>query len=92
MRISRSQPMLSRDEEATAIHIALEDDRVKAQLALGDGPLVALHYWSNEDTDLAFSRRSAAVVFGTGGARPSLVAVVDLIDNQVTDVVPAARW
>ncbi|HTM18986.1 MAG TPA: hypothetical protein VL172_00705 [Kofleriaceae bacterium] len=92
LRISRGQPALSRDEEATAIQIALEDDRVKHHLALGDVPQVALHYWSNEDTDLAFSRRSAAVLFGPGGSRPSLVAVVDLIDNQVTDVVPAARW
>ncbi len=92
LRISRAQPMLSRDEEATAIHIALDDERVKAQLALGDGPLVALHYWSNDDTDLAFARRSAAVLFGPGNSRPSLVAVVDLIDNQVTDVVPASRW
>ncbi len=92
LRISRAQPMLSREEEATAISVALDDERVKAQLALGDAPLVAMHYWSNEDTDLAFSRRSAAVLFGPPASRASLVAVVDLIDNQVTDVVPAARW
>lgn len=92
LRISRAQPMLSREEEATAISIALDDERVKAQLALGDAPLVAMHYWSNEDTDLAYSRRSAAVLFGPPASRASLVAVVDLIDNQVTDVVPAARW
>jgi Cu2+-containing amine oxidase len=92
LRISRAQPMLSREEEAAAISIALDDERVKAQLSLGDAPLVAMHYWSNEDTDLAYSRRSAAVLFGSPASRASLVAVVDLIDNQVTDVVPAARW
>ena len=32
------------------------------------------------------------ILFGQEGARPRLVAVVDLIDNQVADVVPAERW
>jgi Cu2+-containing amine oxidase len=92
LRLTRSQPMLSRDEEAVAISIAMVDERVAAQLSLGDEPRVAMHYWSSKDTDLAFSRRSAAVIFGRPGARPSVVAVVDLIDNQVAEVVPAAQW
>ena len=92
LRFSRSQPMLAREEEAAAISIALADDRVKAGLGLGDEAQIAMHYWSDRDTDLAFTRRSAAVMFGPPGNRPSLVAVVDLLDAQVTDVVPASHW
>lgn len=92
LRFSRSQPMLAREEEAAAIAIALSDDRVKEKLSLGDEAQVAMHYWSDRDTDLAFTRRSAAVMFGAPGNRPSLVAVVDLLDAQVTDVVPASHW
>jgi hypothetical protein len=32
------------------------------------------------------------VIFGRPGGHPSLVAVVDLIDNLVTSVVPASQW
>jgi hypothetical protein len=88
----RSQPMLAREEEAAAVAIAVADDRVKKQLGLGDEPVAAMHYWSWRDADIAFRRRSAAVLFGQEGARPRLVAIVDLVDNQVADVIPAERW
>ena len=45
-----------------------------------------------ESEAISVAKRSAAVVFGQQGGHPSLVAVVDLIDNQVTAVVPAAQW
>jgi len=90
--ITRSQPMLSRDEEAMAIGVAVDDDRVRAKLQLGDEALVAMHYWGRGEHDLAYSRRSAAVLFGRPGSHPTLVAVVDLLDNLVTDVVPASQW
>jgi hypothetical protein len=32
------------------------------------------------------------VIFGRDDGHPSLVAVVDLIDNQVTQVVPGELW
>jgi hypothetical protein len=51
-----------------------------------------MHYWSRRDTDIAYRRRSAAVLFGQSGARPSLVAVVDLLDSQVTELVPGEQW
>ena len=35
---------------------------------------------------------SAAVIFGRQDGHASLVAVVDLLDNQVTQVVPAESW
>ncbi len=92
LNITRAQPMLAREEEAAAISIALGDERVKEQLSLGDEPQVAMHYWSQNDTNLSFSRRSAAVIFGRPDARPSLIAVVDLLDNLVCDIVPASQW
>jgi hypothetical protein len=92
LEVTRSQPMLSREEEAVAIGVALGDERVRSQLGLGDEALTALHYWGRRSSDLAFARRSAAVVFGRQGGHPSIVAVVDLLDNLVTDVVPAAQW
>jgi hypothetical protein len=51
-----------------------------------------MHYWGKDASDPAYARRSAAVVFGRPGGHPSLVAVVDLLDNQVTAVVPAGSW
>lgn len=92
LRFTRAQPMLARDEEAAAISIALADERVKAELSLSDEAQAAMHYWSDRDTDLAFSRRSAAVIFGRPGARPSVMAIVDLLDGQVSEVIPAASW
>ncbi len=92
LEVSRAQPMLSREEEATAIGVALADDRVRDKLSLGDEAAIAPHYWGRNEADIAFSRRSAAVVFGRPGSHPSLVAVVDLLDNRVTDVVPASQW
>jgi Cu2+-containing amine oxidase len=89
---SHAQPMLARDEEATAVAIALADERVEKALSLGDEPLMAMHYWSNNEGDLAYSRRSAAVIFGRRGGAASIVAVVDLLDEAVADVVPAERW
>jgi Cu2+-containing amine oxidase len=90
--ISRAQPMLSREEESEAISVAQLDSRVRDQLTLGEAPLIAMHYWGIDATDPGYSRRAAAVMFGQHGGHPSLVAVVDLIDNQVTAVVPAAQW
>jgi hypothetical protein len=92
LELSKAQPLLSRDEEALAVSIAMVDDRVLEKLALGDVPQVTMHYWGRTQNDLAFARRSAAVVFGRTDGHPSLVAVVDLIDGQVTQVVPAELW
>jgi hypothetical protein len=92
LQITAAQPALAREEEAAAVAIALADERVGRELGLNDEPQAALHYWSRRDTDLAFTRRSAAVLFGQPDARPSLVAVVDLSDGQVTDVVVASEW
>ncbi len=92
VEIARSQPMLAREEEAAAFAIALADDGVKEKLTLGDEPLAAMHHWSSSDTSLAYLRRSAAVIFGVPDGSPTLVAVVDLLDNLVSEVVPAAEW
>lgn len=93
LELSRSQPMLSRDEEALAVSIAMVDDRVTAKLAIGDRPQMTMHYWGRTPNDIAYARRSAAVLFGGGDAgHTTLVAVVDLIDNTVTQVVPAELW
>ena len=90
--ISRSQPMLSREEEAVAIAVALGDERVRARVSLGEEPQVAMHYWGKDPGDLAFGRRSAAVIFGRPGGQPSVVAVVDLLDDVVSTVTPASQW
>jgi hypothetical protein len=90
--ITRSQPMLSREEEAIAVGVAMSDERVRGKLSLGDEAMSAMHYWGRRESELAFSRRSAAVLFGRAGSHPTLVAVVDLLDNAVTDVVPASQW
>jgi hypothetical protein len=92
LELTKGQPMLSRDEEAIAVSIAMVDKRVSEKLALGDVPQVTMHYWGRTQSDIAFARRSAAVVFGRAGGHASLVAVVDLIDGQVTHVVPAELW
>lgn len=92
LELTRGQPMLSREEEAIAISIAATDDRVSGQLAVGDMPQSVMHYWGRTANELAFSRRSAAVIYGRDGGHSSLVAVVDLIDQQVTQVVPAEQW
>jgi hypothetical protein len=92
LELSKQQPMLSRDEEELAVEVALVDDRVREKLALGDQPMLTMHYWGRNPADIAYSRRSAAVLFGTANGSPSLVAVVDLIDNQVLQVVPAEQW
>jgi hypothetical protein len=92
LELTKGQPMLSRDEEALAVSIAMVDDRVREKLVLGDVPQVTTHYWGRTQNDIAFARRSAAVVFGRADGHPSLVAVVDLIDGQVTQVVPAELW
>ena len=90
--LTEAQPTLAREEEALAVAIACNDDRVKRELGLGDEPQSALQYWSRREADQAFGRRSAAVLFGQPGARPSLVAVVDLVDRAIIDVVPAEQW
>jgi Cu2+-containing amine oxidase len=90
--LTRAQPMLSREEEALAMSIAMVDQRVRDKLEMGDAPQSTMHYWGRTPNDLAFSRRSAAVIFGRAGGHASLIAVVDLIDQQVTQVVPAELW
>ena len=92
LELTRGQPMLSREEEALAISIAATDERVRDKLAMGDGPQCAMHYWGRSANDLAFARRSAAVIYGRDGGHSSLIAVVDLIDQTVTQVVPAEQW
>lgn len=92
LELTKSQPMLSREEEALAVSIAMVDERVREKLALGDAPQITMHYWGRTENEIAFARRSAAVVFGRAGGHASLVAVVDLIDAQVTQVVPAELW
>jgi Cu2+-containing amine oxidase len=92
LELTRAQPMLSRDEEALAVSIAMVDDRVREKLALGDVPQSTLHYWGRSAEDLAFARRSAAVVFGRADGHASVVAIVDLLENMVTQVVPAEHW
>jgi hypothetical protein len=92
LSINRTQPLLAREEEAAAIAAALDDERVKRKLALGDVPQATMHYWGRRDTELAYSRRSAAVIFGQTDSAPSLVAVVDLIDGIVTEVVASEQW
>jgi hypothetical protein len=92
LELSKSQPMLSREEEAVAISLAMVDERVRQKLAIGDAPQATLHYWGRTPADLAHERRSAAVVFGRAEGHASLVAVVDLVDAQVTHVVPAELW
>ncbi len=90
--VTRSQPMLSREEEAMAVSVAITDERVRSRVSLGEEPQVAMHYWAKDPGDLAFGRRSAAVVFGRPGGHPSVVAVIDLLDNVVTTVTPAGQW
>jgi len=92
LELTKGQPMLSRDEEALAVSIAMVDDRVRQRLTMGDVPLSTLHYWGRQAEDLAYARRSAAVVFGHADGHASVVAVVDLLENTVTQVVPAEQW
>jgi hypothetical protein len=90
--IGKSQPMLSHDEEALAVAIAMVDERVRSKLAMGDAPQATLHYWGRTKTDVSYARRSAAVTFGRPDGHASLIAVVDLIDQTVVQVVPAEVW
>src|SRR4051794_11641074 len=92
LELTRAQPMLSRDEEALAVSIAMVDERVREKLALGDVPQSTMHYWGRTAEDLAYARRSAAVVFGRADGHASVIAVVDLLENLVTRVIPAERW
>ena len=92
LNITRAQPMLAREEEALAISLAMRDEGVKSRLGFGDEAQVAMHYWSRRERELPYNRRSAAVIFGRPGSHPSLIAVVDLLDNVVTDIVPAGQW
>lgn len=89
LELTKSQPMLSRDEEALAVSIAMTDERVRGKLTLGESPQSTMHYWGRTQTDLSFDRRSAAVIFGRSGGHSTLVAIVDLLDNAVTQVIPA---
>jgi Cu2+-containing amine oxidase len=91
LELNKSQPMLSLDEEALAVDIAMHDTRVTEKLHIGEAPQTTLHYWGRVPGDLAYARRSAAVVFGRDG-HASIVAVVDLLDQVVTQIVPAERW
>ncbi|HUS31956.1 MAG TPA: hypothetical protein VMZ53_25820 [Kofleriaceae bacterium] len=92
LELNRGQPMLSRDEEAIAISIAMADDRVRSKLEMNDTAQSVMHYWGRSPNELAYARRSAAVIFGRAAGHSSLIAVVDLIDQQVTQVTPAELW
>lgn len=92
LQLDKSQPMLSRDEEALAVSIAMIDERVRGKLGMGDMPQATLHYWGRNKQDISYGRRSAAVTFGRSDGHATLVAVVDLIDQQVIQVVPAEQW
>jgi Cu2+-containing amine oxidase len=92
LELTEGQPMLSHEEEALAVSIAMVDERVREKLALGDVAQSTMHYWGRSQHDLAFARRSAAVVFGRPDGHASLVAVVDLLENMVTQVVAAEHW
>lgn len=92
LELTKSQPMLSPDEEALAVSIAMSDERVRSKLGINEAPQTTMHYWGRNQADLAYARRSAAVVFGRIDGHATLVAVVDLLDNQVTQVVPAELW
>ncbi|HSN24891.1 MAG TPA: hypothetical protein VLT45_01365 [Kofleriaceae bacterium] len=92
LEVNRSQPMLSRDEEMLAVEIAMADPRVVEKLHMGEVPQSTMHYWGRTPNDLSFARRSAAVVFGRADGHASVVAVVDLLDQTVTQVVPAEQW
>ena len=92
LELTKAQPMLSREEEAIAVSIANDDERVREKLALGDSAHAVMHYWGRNANELAFSRRSAAVLYGRESGQSSVVAVVDLIDQVVTSVVPAELW
>jgi hypothetical protein len=74
------------------VSIAMTDAHVRAKLTLGDAPQATMHYWGRTPNDLAYARRSAAVTFGRSDGHATLVAVVDLLDNAVTQVVPAEQW
>jgi len=92
LELNRSQPMLSRDEEQLAIEIAMNDSRVNEKLHMGEVPQATLHYWGRTANDLAFSRRSAAVIFGRADGHAGVIFVVDLLDQTVTQVIPAEQW
>jgi hypothetical protein len=88
---SPAQPMLSRDEETSAVQIAADAERVSEIVSGGNVALGVFQYWSRNAADLASHRRSAAVVFGRAGVA-SHVVVVDLVDEVVIDVVAAEQW
>ena len=90
--LNKSQPMLSREEELIAIEIAMSDARVNEKLHMGEAPQATLHYWGRTPGDLSYARRSAAVVFGRADGHAAIVAVVDLLDQAVTQVIPAEQW
>jgi hypothetical protein len=92
LELNKNQPMLSREEEALAVEIALSDPRVNEKLHMGESPTATLHYWGRIANDIAYARRSAAVVFGRADGHSSIVAVVDLLDQVVTQIVPAEQW
>ncbi len=92
LELTKGQPMLSREEEALAISVAMADERIRSQLQIGDEPQTVMHYWGRTPTDMAYTRRSASIIFGRRDGHSTLVAIVDLLDNQVTGVVPAESW
>jgi len=87
-----AQPMLSATEEANAIAIATANEDVNRRLTIGDVAQGVMHYWSRNAAEVPFKHRSAAVLFGQPGATPTLVAVVNLIDADVSEVVAAELW
>src|SRR5215813_13881688 len=45
LELTKSQPMLSMDEEALAVSVAMADERVISKLGMGEGPQSTMHYW-----------------------------------------------
>lgn len=92
LELTRSQPMLAREEEALAVSIASVDRRVRDKQQPGDIVQCVMHHWGRVAGDPAFDRRSAAVLYGHDGGHTTFVAVVDLVDQVVTSVVLAEAW
>ena len=85
-----SQPMLSKEEECKAIKIASSDSQIASALAKDESLQAVLHYWSSKESEQSYNQRSAALVFGD--KEPTLVAIVNLNNASVIDVVPAHKW
>ena len=92
VELTSAQPALSPLEEERAMEIASADARVKDALSSEDFPLSVLHTWSRKPSERAYTRRSAAVLYGHGARDVTVVAVVDMTGGEVIEVSPADKW